>query len=1416
MIGSNVKTVSHILSSSPSEFAKQATSYALGQFNSALSSEAQKWLSQFGTARINFGLNREFTLKNNSLDILIPLYDNKTDWLFFSQLGYRNRDSRNTINLGLGGRYFYQNWMYGLNTFYDHDITGKNQRLGLGGEIWGDYIKLSANAYYRLSDWQKARNFQDYLERPANGYDINGEFFLPAYPSLGMKLAYEQYFGDNVTLFNRDTKQKNPGLATFGLTYTPVPLFTMGVDYKQGGSGHTETQFLANLNYKFGVPISTQLLPANVASMRTLAGSRYDLVERNNHIILDHQKIKKGELIALEPIIGYGHQDITVNAPVPPHSDIKHISWRVPDPAFRSNGGKLSSDSGKSNIITLPSYQETHKNAYMLDILLTDSQEKEQLVQVPMKVLPFMIDGEVKIIPPESRQSTGNTENGYTFDSPVITYKGSPSGKSVSHARIDKVVWTTEPALGSDSGLAFTWKNQSAKTNEKGQLTDEKGQLVHNILSSQKPYDNVDVYIQLDGAPRQKIGSVMFSKNKSHEYQVKNITVDHKGPLIANSKNTYTYTAYIFDGNGNAVPEGQKVTNIRWSINNQTKGLHFKHDGDITGKGGTLTATLNSDVPVNGVVVSLSVKEQKTPVSAEPVAFIENKPPEYQVENIKVDHKGPLIANSKNTYTYTAYIVDQDKKAAPEGQKITNIHWSKNNDTAGLTFTFKNGEDSTGPDGTLTATLSSTAVVDNVVVSLSVEEQKTPVSAEPVAFIADKSNYHIDGGLTVSPKGPLTVGDGKSYTFKATIVDRENKQVINQPIDGVIWKAKDGKEQDVTLTTQTMETNEKGELIATLDSSVPLNGVKVSLAIENHAAVTADPVSIKSENIDVTCKANGEFPVLVDESYRCTAKVTDAVGQGIPGKTVNWMVKDHSDLKPAPPSGKTNEHGEVMATLTSNIAVSDIVVTASVEGQPDKGESKEQINFIWPEITIDTSPKDHEFTVDGQEKYSLSATVWREENKIAYKGQDIKFKWAKPQLSDGTDAPDVTLSPSPDTSQFVNPSDGTLKIDLASNKAQQVKACLDIDGRTPASPTCSALINFIGVPPEFKIASVEVTNFDKDKPLQGDGISEYEYRALIVTKDKEEAIPGYTFKDVEWMHNYDQIEPAKFPQPEAYSPTNGDKFKTDEKGYLYAKLKSHVGVEGVVVTLKILDGTGAEKNADKVAFKPIAQPAVLYTYSSGKNANKSFDNNNGKRHPHNIFAALRGALRPASNPSEDFDGDVTYEISDVDSLYGDQMLYLGPNNRGPIEFRELGSATITAIRKEEKSGEIRSFEYKMSAVKKVNIANGNYKTTAEIIACSATEGKEISNTVYSDKEMSNPADIYALTNEFNDLYRWGLFNNLIPPVDISKLTAVVRNTDPNYENIFRIYDLNTNDFDDDVDSQGLVICHKDIVRKQNN
>ncbi|MBD2786739.1 inverse autotransporter beta domain-containing protein, partial [Xenorhabdus sp. 3] len=82
--------------------------------------------------------------------------------------------------------------------------------------------------YLRLTKWRDSPEEHGWEERPANGFDLLGEFYLPAYPNLGGKLGFEQYYGDNVALFNRDSKQKNPSLGRIGLNYTPVPLVTIG------------------------------------------------------------------------------------------------------------------------------------------------------------------------------------------------------------------------------------------------------------------------------------------------------------------------------------------------------------------------------------------------------------------------------------------------------------------------------------------------------------------------------------------------------------------------------------------------------------------------------------------------------------------------------------------------------------------------------------------------------------------------------------------------------------------------------------------------------------------------------------------------------------------------------------------------------------------------------------------------------------------------------------------------------------------------------------------------------------------------------------------------------------------------------------------------------------------------------------
>lgn len=94
--------------------------------------------------------------------------------------------------------------MLGANTFLDYDLSRDHARLGLGGEYWRDFLKLGVNTYHRLTNWKNSLDLEDYEERPANGWDVRTQYWLPALPQLGGKLTYEQYYGDEVALFGKD------------------------------------------------------------------------------------------------------------------------------------------------------------------------------------------------------------------------------------------------------------------------------------------------------------------------------------------------------------------------------------------------------------------------------------------------------------------------------------------------------------------------------------------------------------------------------------------------------------------------------------------------------------------------------------------------------------------------------------------------------------------------------------------------------------------------------------------------------------------------------------------------------------------------------------------------------------------------------------------------------------------------------------------------------------------------------------------------------------------------------------------------------------------------------------------------------------------------------------------------------------
>ncbi|MBJ3590099.1 inverse autotransporter beta domain-containing protein [Salmonella enterica subsp. enterica serovar Saintpaul] len=348
----------------------QAVSIATGAATGAAITTAQDWLGQFGTSRVELNLDDDFSLDESSVDFLYPFYD-AHDHVMFTQLGYRHREQRNTINAGLGFRTFQDSWMYGINSFYDDDMTGHNRRIGFGLEAWTDYFKLSANSYSGITDWHQSRDFVDYDERPADGFDIRAEGWLPSYPQLGGKLVYEQYSGNDVALFSRDDRSDDPKVVTLGVNYTPVPLVTFGMDFRQGQNSQSDTKFNLAFSYRPGVPLSRQLDPDAVDFTRKLAATRYDLVERNNDVVLEYKK-QASITLKLPPLLsGKEGETGIVNASVKSRYGTDHLVWNYSD--VLAAGGSVVETDKLTLKITYPPYKLNGNNTYHVRAVAWDT-----------------------------------------------------------------------------------------------------------------------------------------------------------------------------------------------------------------------------------------------------------------------------------------------------------------------------------------------------------------------------------------------------------------------------------------------------------------------------------------------------------------------------------------------------------------------------------------------------------------------------------------------------------------------------------------------------------------------------------------------------------------------------------------------------------------------------------------------------------------------------------------------------------------------------------------------------------------------------------------------------------------------------------------------------------------------------------
>lgn len=355
---------------------QQARQFAFTHLRDALSeraaSEAESLLSPLGKADVSLLVDDHGNFNGSSGSLFTPWQDNNR-YLTWSQLGVSERSDGLVGNAGVGQRWVTGNWLLGYNTFYDNALEENLQRAGFGAEAWGEYLRLSANYYQPLGGWRDGAS-ETQQQRLARGYDVTAQAWLPFYRHVNTSLSLEQYFGENVDLFDSGTGYHNPVAVKVGLSYTPVPLVTVSAQHKQGESGESQNNLGLRLNYRFGVPLGKQLSAAEVETTSSLRGSRYDRVERSGAPVVEFRQRKTlSVFLATPPWDLTPGETVDLKVQVRSRNGIRQLSWQGDSQAL-SLTPPLNQRSADGWSVIMPAWDATPgaSNSWRLSVTVED------------------------------------------------------------------------------------------------------------------------------------------------------------------------------------------------------------------------------------------------------------------------------------------------------------------------------------------------------------------------------------------------------------------------------------------------------------------------------------------------------------------------------------------------------------------------------------------------------------------------------------------------------------------------------------------------------------------------------------------------------------------------------------------------------------------------------------------------------------------------------------------------------------------------------------------------------------------------------------------------------------------------------------------------------------------------------------
>ncbi|HCB3485176.1 TPA: inverse autotransporter adhesin YeeJ [Escherichia coli] len=855
---------------------EQAANMARGWASSQASGAMTDWLSRFGTARITLGVDEDFSLKNSQFDFLHPWYETP-DNLFFSQHTLHRTDERTQINNGLGWRHFTPTWMSGINFFFDHDLSRYHSRAGIGAEYWRDYLKLSSNGYLRLTNWRSAPELDnDYEARPANGWDVRAEGWLPAWPYLGGKLVYEQYYGDEVALFDKDDRQSNPHAITAGLNYTPFPLMTFSAEQRQGKQGENDTRFAVDFTWQPGSAMQKQLDPNEVAARRSLAGSRYDLVDRNNNIVLEYRKKELVRLPLTDPVTGKSGEVKSLVSSLQTKYALK--GYNVEATALEAAGGKVVT-TGKDILVTLPAYR------------FTSTPETDNTW--PIEVTAEDVKGNL----------SNREQSMVVVQAPTLSQKDSSVSLSTQTLNADSHSTATLTFIAHDAagnpvvGLVLSTRHEGVQDITLSDWKDNGDGSYTQVLTTGAMSGTLTLMPQLNGVDTAKAPAVVNIISVSSSRTHSSIKIDKDSYL---SGNPIEVTVELRDENDKPVKEQKQQLNTAVSIDNVKPGVttDWKETAD-----GVYKATYTAYTRGSGLTAKLLMQNWNEDLHTAGF-IIDANPQSAKIATLSASNNG-VLANENAANTVSVNVAD-------EGSNPINDHTVTFAVLSGSATCFNNQNTAkTDVNGLATFDLKSSKQEDNTVEVTLENGVKQTLN---VSFVGDSSTAQVD---LQKSKNEVVADGNDSATMTATVRDAKGNLLNDVKVTFNVNSAAAKLSQTEVnshdgIATATLTSLKNGDyrVTASVSSGSQANQQVIFIGDQSTAALT---LSVPSGDITVTNTA----------PQYMTATLQDKNGNPLKDKEITFSVPNDVASKFSISNGgkgMTDSNGVAIASLTGTLA----------------------------------------------------------------------------------------------------------------------------------------------------------------------------------------------------------------------------------------------------------------------------------------------------------------------------------------------------------------------------------------------------------------------------------------------------------------------------------------------------------------